>query len=573
MNSHLRLLRQARVARGALLLTVLSGFVGGVLVVLQALQLSRLIERVFLQGQGVAQVRPLLAGLLLIFAGRAAMMVLSEVCAGAVAVRVKAALRGWLVERLFELGPAYTQGEQSGELAATVVQGVDALDAYFGQYLPQIVLAALVPLTILVVVFPLDWLSGLVLLLTAPLIPIFMFLIGKASEALTRRQWGALSRMSAYFLDTLQGLTALKVLGQSQARAEKIDAVGEQYRLATLAVLRVTFLSALVLELAATLSTAVIAVQIGLRLLYGRLGFVDAFFVLVIAPEFYLPLRQLGARFHAGMAGVSAARRIFALLDAPLPPRPQPVVQAAPFETLVFEAVDFSYPGGQTVLHGLSLTVHNGQQVALVGASGAGKSTVAHLLLRFGEPQAGRILVDGRPLAGVPVEAWRQRIAWVPQRPFLFHDSLAANIRLGRPEASLAEVKAAARLAELDEWIETLPAGYETLVGEQGARLSGGQAQRLALARAFLRDAPFLILDEPTAHLDVEQETLIAAATQRLCRGRTTLTIAHRLSTVQRMEQIFVMAGGRVVECGAPAQLLAQGGEYARLAQAGGRAA
>ncbi len=239
----------------------------------------------------------------------------------------------------------------------------------------------------------------------------------------------------------------------------------------------------------------------------------------------------------------------------------------------MFEAVDFSYPGGQTVLHGLSLTVHNGQQVALVGASGAGKSTVAHLLLRFGEPQAGRILVDGRPLAGVPVEAWRQRIAWVPQRPFLFHDSLAANIRLGRPEASLAEVKAAARLAELDEWIETLPAGYETLVGEQGARLSGGQAQRLALARAFLRDAPFLILDEPTAHLDVEQETLIAAATQRLCRGRTTLTIAHRLSTVQRMEQIFVMAGGRVVECGAPAQLLAQGGEYARLAQAGGRAA
>jgi len=584
MNSHLRLLRQARVARWALALTVLSGFVGGVLVVAQALQLSRLIERVFLRGEDVAQVRPLLAGLLLIFAGRAAMTLLGEVCAGAVAVRVKAALRGWLVERLFELGPAYTQGEQSGELAATVVQGVDALDAYFGQYLPQIVLAALVPLTILVVVFPLDWLSGLVLLLTAPLIPIFMFLIGKASEALTRRQWGALSRMSAYFLDTLQGLTALKVLGQSQARAEKIDAVGEQYRLATLAVLRVTFLSALVLELAATLSTAVIAVQIGLRLLYGRLGFADALFVLVIAPEFYMPLRQLGARFHAGMAGVAAARRIFALLDAPpaaAPPsqpagrsRVQPSPAALSFETLAFEAVHFAYPGGgQDALRGLSLSIGAGQQAALVGASGAGKSTVAYLLLRFGEPQGGRILVDGRPLAELPVEVWRQSIAWVPQRPFLFHDSLAANIRLGRPGASQAEVRAAARLAELDEWIETLPAGYETPVGEQGARLSGGQAQRLALARAFLRDAPFLILDEPTAHLDVAQEALIAAATQRLRQGRTTLTIAHRLSTVQHMEQIFVLEAGRVVECGAPGQLLAQGGVYARLARAGGRAA
>jgi ATP-binding cassette, subfamily C, bacterial CydD len=238
-----------------------------------------------------------------------------------VAVRVKNNLRQMLSRRIFELGPAYVQGERSGELSAVVVDGVESLDAYFSQYLPQLVLAAAVPVAILVVVFPLDLLTGIVLLLTAPLIPLFMILIGKAGERLTKRQWVTLSRMSAYFLDTLQGLTTLKLLGRSQARAGEIEQVSERYRAVTIEVLRVTFLSAFALELVATISTAVVAVEIGLRLLAGRIAFEQGFFLLLLAPEFYLPIRLLGQRFHAGMSGVSAAVRIFEVLDAPAPLR------------------------------------------------------------------------------------------------------------------------------------------------------------------------------------------------------------------------------------------------------------
>ena len=313
------------------------------LLVGQGRMLSHLIARVFLDGQGLAQVQPVLTGLLVIFGLRAALTAAGEFSAAAVAVRVKENIRHLLAGHLFQLGPAYAQGQQSGELTAAVVQGVEALDAYFSQYLPQIVLAALVPLTILVWVFPLDLLSAVVLLVTAPLIPIFMALIGKASEAMTRRQWTALSRMSAYLLDTLQGLTALKLLGQSKARTARIGDVSERYRQATMTVLRVTFLSALVLELVATLSTAVVAVEIGLRVLYGRLGFEQAFFILIIAPEFYLPLRQLGARFHAGMSGVSAARRIFEVLDQPLPVRGT-AAQAPAFAEVRLDEVHFTYP-------------------------------------------------------------------------------------------------------------------------------------------------------------------------------------------------------------------------------------
>ena len=256
-----------------------------------------------------------MAGFLVLSLTRAALVWGGEVAANRVADRVKHDLRARLVAHLLDLGPAYARGERSGELTNTVVEGIEALDAYFRQYLPQLALAALVPLTVLLFVFPLDWLSGLILLLTAPLIPLFMWLIGNAAEALTRRQWTSLSRMSAHFLDVLQGLTTLKVLGRSREQIQIIAQISDRYRQATMGVLRVTFLSALVLEMVATLSTAVVAVQIGLRLLYGSLLFEEAFFVLLLAPEFYLPLRMLGTRFHAGMAGVAAAQRIFEVLE------------------------------------------------------------------------------------------------------------------------------------------------------------------------------------------------------------------------------------------------------------------
>ncbi len=572
-----RLLRQAWLARAALILTVGLGFLAGVAMVGQALLLSQVVHRVFLAGATLKDAGPLLLGVVALSLLRAGFVWGSEVSAGQIASRVKDELRQRLAAHLVALGPAYSREERSGELTNTLVEGVEALDAYFRQYLPQLALAALVPLAVLAFVFPLDWVSGLVLLLTAPLIPLFMILIGSAAEALTQRQWTSLSRMSAHFLDVLQGLTTLKLLGRSREQVQTIAQVSERFRETTMGVLRVTFLSALALEMVATISTAVVAVQIGLRLLYGHLAFQEAFFVLLLAPEFYLPLRTLGARFHAGMTGAAAARRIFEVLEIEpaRPPAGVTAIDAAPLfrSQIQLAEVHYAYEGGRRpALQGLSLELKAGQTVALVGPSGAGKSTVAHLLLRFLEPDRGAITVDGRPLSQMDAAAWRTQVAWLPQRPYLFHGTVADNIRLARPEAGMEEVIGAARLAHAEDFVAGLPQGYDTVIGERGARLSGGEAQRIALARAFLKDAPLVILDEATAHLDPEIEDLLGESIDRLLAGRTALIIAHRLGTVARADRIVVMEAGRVREEGTHAALLEQGGLYGRLVHAYGAA-
>lgn len=575
MNLDQRLLRQAQKARLALAVTVGLGFGSGVLTVLQASLLSQVIDRVFLGGRGLADVYNLVAILVGVILLRAGLTWGSEVTANATAVHVKTSLRRLLFQHLLRLGPAYARGEKTGELAITASEGIEALDAYFSQYLPQLVLAALVPLTFLAFVLPLDPLSGLVLLLTAPLIPVFMILIGNLAQALTRRQWQTLSRMSAYFLDVLQGLTALRILGRSRAQVQVIEQVSERFRQVTMGVLRVTFLSALALEMVATLSTAIVAVQIGLRLLYGQLTFAEAFFVLLLAPEFYLPLRMLGTRFHAGMSGAAAARRIFEILETPfsqatscLPPASADATGPGELPAIVFEDVHYTYAGDRPALRGVSFEIASGQKIALVGPSGAGKSTLASLLLRFLEPSQGRIRVGGQPLSEISTETWRTRLAWVSQPPYLFHGTIADNIRLARPQASLEEVVQAARQAHAHEFIHELPQRYDTPVGERGARLSGGQAQRIALARAFLKDAPLVILDEATANLDPETESQIAAALQRLLAGRTALIIAHRLSTIYLADQVLVFDQGSLVESGTHSALLQQNGLYSRLVHA-----
>lgn len=577
MNFDIRLLRQVKTAKAALAITILAGFFGGLATILQMRQLSRVISGVFLKGETLERVLPLLWSLLGIMLARAVFQYLSESSALTVAARVKDHLREALLRQIMKLGLSYVEGERSGELSNTLTQGIDALDAYFSQFLPQLALAGMLPVAYLTVVLPLDPLSGVVLLFTGPLIPFFMFLIGSVSRTLTRKQWGVLSQMSAYFLDTLQGLSTLKALGRSHEQGERIALVSESYRAVTMSVLRITFLSALVLELLSTIGTAVIAVEIGLRLLYARLGFEEAFFILLLAPEFYLPLRNLGLRFHASMSGVAAAKRIFAILEKEIPQQPsvrQLAVQQRsipldhPF-VIELKHVSFTYPEREEpALKDVSCTLLPGQVTALVGSSGAGKTTLARLLLCFGEPQAGGIWVGGVPLAEISPEVWREKIAWVPQQPYLFHDTLAANLRIAKPNASLEDLLRAAQFAHLGEWIDDLPQGFDTLVGEGGARLSGGQAQRLALARAFLRDAPVLILDEPTVHLDVAQEQFLENSLRQLYAGRTVLVIAHRFPTVIHANQILVMQAGRIIEAGSHDSLLGVGGEYQRLIQA-----
>lgn len=579
MNKNGRLIQKARAAGVLFPLIVVFGFLAGGLVIWQSWLLSSVVSSVFLDHQTLSQVIPLLRMTLLVVLGRAVFTMVNESLAGRLAVKIKNGLRDELLQKIDRLGPIYLKGEKAGELTTTALQGLDALDAYFSQYLPQILLAALLPLTILVVVFPLDLLTGIVFVITAPLIPFFMILIGKLSQNHTQRQWTALTRLGAYFLDTLQGLSTLMQLGRSKERGEKIRQVSERYREVTMNVFKITFLSAFVLELIATISTALVAVEIGLRLLYGHMEFQQAFFILLIAPEFYLPLRNLSVRYHAGMNGLTAAERIFHVLDTLETKisvsnlQGQSDLIKADFQ-IAFREVSYHYPDNpEAALEGIDLQMESGKHYALVGESGAGKSTLAQLIMRFIVPESGKIILNGEDIQTIDLDLWRSKIAWVPQTARLFNTSLIENVRLNDTTVTKEAVLAALEQAGLQKFLLCLPDGLDTPLLEGGVRLSGGEARRVALARAFLKDAPVLLMDEPTAHLDIDLEREFIETSEKLQQGRTTLTIAHRLSTVTRCDQIFVLKRGKLIEQGTHAELITKQGDYSRLLQDARRSA
>ncbi|HEX5819156.1 MAG TPA: thiol reductant ABC exporter subunit CydD [Gemmatimonadales bacterium] len=556
------------------------GLLAGCLVVVQALLLAHVIDGAFLGDRSLEELTAPLAWLALAAVAKAACGWLADALAARAAARVRLALRQRVLEDVQTAGPAFTRSRPAGALSTTVVSGVEATDAYVSQYLPQLALSVLVPLVVGTTVAWLDPLSALVLLATYPLIPLFMFLIGSHARVETRRQWLTLSRMRARVLDAIQGLPTLTVFGAAAREAAGVRDASERFRVVTMGVLRVAFLSALVLELLATLGVAIVAVEIGLRLLYARVAFGPALAVLVLAPDFYKPLRALGAAFHAGMAGKEAAAAIAPLLaerqpldgaDTATTRTGAPVLDAAGLAgaAVRFENVSLTYPGRTTpALEDVRFEMPPGTTTALVGRTGAGKSTLAEILLRFADPGRGAVHVGDVPLAAIDPDTWRSLVAWVPQRPHLFHGTLRDNLLLARPDASPAAIEEALAEAQAHDMVRTLPHGLDTPLGERGARLSGGQAQRLAIARAFLRDAPLLVLDEPTAQLDPGTEAALTRALHRLRRGRTVLLIAHRLSTVEAADQVIVLDAGRVVERGTHAGLVNAGGAYQRLVQA-----
>ena len=560
----LRYVKRARIFLGC---AIVLGMLGACATVAQMVFLSKIVDQVLLGGEDFGQVR-----LLLVLLGaavlRSGLLWLREIVAQRGAVYVKFELRERLFAHLMRLGPSYARGERTGELAATTVEGVERLDAYFGRYLPQTVLSVFVPLLIAAYVLPADPVSAILLVATAPAIPVLMLLMGSRAEESMQRQWAALSRMSAHFLDVLQGLPTLKIFGRSTAERERVAEVSDEFKERTLKVLRFAFLSGLVLEFTTTISIALVAVALGMRLLYGNISFEVAFLVLLLAPEFYRPLRELGVHRHAGMEGKAAAGRVFEILGTPAPVNPGSGTTAHPPGQLSikFGDVSYSYPGStRPALSDVSLTLPAGTCTALVGPSGAGKSTLVNLLMRFADPESGRITANGISIEGLSVETWRRKVALVPQRPYFFYGSVLDNVRLARPDATGEQIEQAVALAGASGLVERLPQGYDTEVGERGARLSGGEAQRLAIARAFLKDAPVLVMDEPSSSLDPESEHLIGTALERLMRARTVLVIAHRLNTVYRADQIAMLEEGRLVEVGNHTDLVERDGPYARF--------
>ncbi|MFC0865623.1 thiol reductant ABC exporter subunit CydD [Sphaerimonospora cavernae] len=589
----LRLARTERAVRLHLAGCLAAAVAAGLLVLAQAELLAMVLSGAVSSGgaspQGVVTggVASALLLLALVVAARGLLGWAQGIFAGRAATTLKSALRRRLLPRLGEpdgtaagttasarsgteagaaTGSAAGSGVRSGELVTLAGRGLDALDPYLTGYLPAVAVAGVVPLAVVARLLVADLGTAVIVVLTLPLIPVFGALVGWTTKTVTERQWRALTRLGGHFLDVVRGLPTLRAFGRARYQASVIHRVAEDHRAATMRTLRVAFLSSLVLELVASLSLALVAVPVGLRLLSGSLDLHTALLVLLLAPEAYLPLRAMGTRFHAAMEGVAAADEAFAVIDGRMPQEPQqpgtpqeprrpqkprtravPVAPADPPE-IRLEGVTVRYPGRDTpALDRVELTITPGERVAIVGPSGAGKSTLLHVLLGFVTPTEGRALIDGTDLTDLSLDTWRRRLAFVPQRPHLFAASVADNISLGTA-ATPAEIRAAATAAQADGFVAALPDGYDTSLGERGANLSAGQRQRVALARAFCRpSAQVVLLDEPTARLDGRSEAAVIEATRKLCEGRTAIIVAHRPAMIDLADRVVLLGAGSLV--------------------------
>ena len=569
--------QRARSARTWIVLSIGLGFLSGILLIAQARLLAHIVNAAFIQKLSFEILSPAFGAMLAVIILRAFLGWGREVAGFQAGARIRTEIRMALMQHIMALGPAYTQRQKTGAMASTLLDQVEGLHGFYAFYLPQLALAVMIPVSILAFVFPISWAAGTLLLATAPLIPVFMVLVGMGAESISQRNFQALARLSAQFLDVLKGLPTLKLFDRSRGEEQTIAAVSADYRMRTMRVLRIAFLSSAVLEFFCSVAIALVAVYLGMSFLgylnfgaYGRsLTLTGGLFILLLAPDFFLPLRELGTHYHARAEALGAADQIIKILSEKRPENLKGIQcskQPGPIH-LGFQNVAVAFDNGKRpALQSITFDLKPGEQVALVGPSGAGKTTVLNLILGFLQPDAGHIRINDRAMTEFDLESWRTQLAWVGQDPMLFHGSILENIRLGRREATDAEIHAAARAARVLDFTAHLPDGLATRVGEDGFGLSRGQAQRVALARAFVKNAPILILDEPTTGLDRENERLVLEALEKLSHGRTVLMVMHRLAGIEHTDQILVMVDGCIVENGTYEDLMAAGGEFKRLA-------
>ncbi len=561
-----RLAARVSATRRYLLTAVGVGLASTASVVAQAILLASVVSSVVLHGATLGAVTPRLAGLAAAFVARALLGWAGEAAAQRTGAAVTSTLRRQLLRHALDLGPVWLGGERAGELSLAATRGTSALTTYFGRYLPQEVLAALAPIGILIWVGAEDWPSFLILLGLVALVPVAMVYFGRESAARTRLQWRRLSSLSARFLDMLRGLPTLRAFGREAHGRREVAEATDGLRQTTLSTLRVAFASALALEFLAGIGTGLVAMVLGLRLLGGHVSLYTAVAVLLVSPEVFLPLRRAGAEFHASAEGQAAADRILSVLDVETEPHEgredgrTESVEAPPDlapggraggslargrVALSAHRVTVSFPGRATpALIDFSVEVRDGEHLALVGPSGSGKSTAIGLFLGFVRPTTGRVFVAGHDVVLAEAALWRHLLAWVPQRPHLLHGSIEDNLRIADPDASEARLTRAIELVGLSHTVQGLPKGLATMVGEGGVSLSAGERQRLALARAVVRDAPIVLLDEPVAHLDAHTEAALRDTLGPWLESRAVLVAAHRPELVARLDRVVRLGTG-----------------------------
>lgn len=544
----------------------------GILMVAQAWLLATLLHGFIIEGTTPAQSIPLFIALLLVTLGKAVLAYGREVASFKAGSAVRQTIRELVLTRLGRLGPAYIQRRPAGSWASLLLEQIENMQDFFSRYLPQMAIAVFIPVVILVAVFPVNWAAGLILLGTAPLIPLFMILVGVGAADANRRNFQALARLSGHFLDRLKGLRTLQLFMRTQAEGDAIRAASEDFRERTMEVLRLAFLSTAVLEFFAALSVALVAVYFGFsyidHLNFGHYGskvtLFTGLFVLFLAPEFYAPLRELGAHYHAKAQAIGAAEQLLEFLEAEVT---EPASGHAPFHAdapirVEAKGLEVLSAEGKVLVGPIDFTLASGSRTALIGISGAGKSSLVNALLGFA-PYRGEFKVNGQELASLDMSQWRRQLGWLSQNPQLFHASLRDNLLLANPSASDSELEEALKRAQA--WEFAMEKGLDYAVGDQAGGLSVGQAQRLALARTLLKSTQLMVLDEPTASLDRHSERAIMTTLEQATAGQTLLMITHRIDQLTKMDQILVLERGKLVEQGSFQQLSTAQGPFARL--------